>query len=179
MPDYTPYFHVQFFPMRQLLILLFILPLTALSAQDGGMNNARLDTILRSLPLTLEGQPGRWEFTLAETQMLCLTDEKHDRMRIIAPVKLIAEASGEEIRDCMEANFHSALDVKYAIADDLIWVAFIHPLSPLTDEQFIDAITQVRSAVVTFGTTYTSTDLVFPGGRKAPEKPAKKPLQKL
>ena len=83
-------------------------------------------------------------------------------MRIITPVRKLEEASAEEFYKCMEANFHTALDVKYAIADEMIWVAFIHPLSPLQDHQLLDAVAQVRSAAVTYGTVYTSTDLVFP-----------------
>ncbi len=59
-------------------------------------------------------------------------------------------------------NFHSALDVRYAESDGVMWVAFIHPLKELSKEQVEDAIRQVFAANLTFGTTYTSTDLVFP-----------------
>jgi len=72
----------------------------------------------------------------------------------------------------MEANFHTALDVKYAVADGMIWVAYIHSLSPLTDDQLISALGQVRSAAITYGTIYTSTDLVFPKANE--EKRAEK-----
>ncbi|MEM6772878.1 MAG: hypothetical protein AAF597_20030, partial [Bacteroidota bacterium] len=134
-----------------------------LSAQD--MNNARLDSIFHAVMDTVIGEAGRWELSLAEVKMLVLTDETHDRMRIISPVRRVEDATPEEIFACMEANFHSALDVKYALSDDLIWVAYIHPLSPLRDGQLIDAIAQVRSAALTYGTLYTSTDLVFPGSK--------------
>ncbi len=142
---------------------------TCVLAQN--MDNARLDSLFRTYAQEVSGGPGSWELTVGETKMLCITDEGHDRMRIITPVRRLEEASADEFYKCMEANFHSALDVKYAVADDMIWVAFIHPLSPLRDGQLLDALAQVRSAAVTYGTVYTSTDLVFPksGDPKAGE----------
>ena len=156
---------------KSLFILLLSLP-AFLPAQ--AMNNARLDSIFHTVLDTVTGAPGRWELTLAETKMLCLTDETHDRMRIITPVRLLEEATPKEVLSCLEANFHTALDVKYAIADDMIWVAFIHPLSPLTDRQLLDAMAQVRSAAITYGTIYTSTDLVFPKQKDVEERERKK-----
>lgn len=159
--------------MRSLFfILLFCTCGPALMAQE--MDNNRLDSIFHAVLDTVTGAPGRWELTLAETKMLCLTDETHDRMRIITPVRLLEEATSQEVLSCLEANFHTALDVKYAIADGMIWVAFIHPLSPLQDGQLIDALAQVRSAAVTYGTIYTSTDLVFPKQKDVEERKRKK-----
>lgn len=134
-----------------------------LTAQD--MNNARLDSLLHLVVDTIVGGEGRWELKLPQINMLVITDEAHDRMRIISPVRNIEDASPEEIFACMEANFHSALDVKYALSDQVIWVAFIHPLSPLSDGQLLDALRQVRAATLTYGTLYSSTDMVFPGSQ--------------
>ena len=147
---------------RILLIICTFWAITSTAAQD--MSNARLDSLLKEyIPLAqLEGTLGSWQIALEETIMLCITDEGHDRMRIISPVIEVKSATSEQILACMEANFHTALDVKYAIADDVIWVAFIHPLRALQDDQFLDALAQVRSAAITFGSSYTSTDLVFP-----------------
>ena len=159
--------------MRTLLLLLLLCTCgPALMAQN--MNNARLDSIFTSVLDSVTGAPGRWELTLAETKMLCLTDERHDRMRLITPVRALEDATPEEVFSCMEANFHTALDVKYAVADGMIWVAYIHPLSPLTDAQLLDALAQVRSAALTYGTIYTSTDLVFPKQRDIEERERKK-----
>lgn len=159
--------------MRTLLLSLLLCTCgLALNAQQ--MNNVRLDSIFQSVLDTVTGEPGRWELTLAETKMLCLTDERHDRMRIITPVQTLEDATPEEVFACMEANFHTALDVKYAVADGMIWVAYIHPLSPLTDEQLLNALAQVRSAAVTYGTIYTSTDLVFPKPEEIKEREEKK-----
>jgi len=162
--------------MRPLLSSIFLFLITSLSAQE--MNNAMLDSLFRTHTDSVVGSAGQWEIYLAETTMFCITDERHDRMRIITPVKPVDAATPAEIMDCMEANFHTALDVKYAIADDILWVAFIHPLSPLREDQVIDALAQVRSAYLTFGTLYTSTDLVFPKSEKEVEAGETKPKTK-
>lgn len=162
--------------MRALSLLAFLLfSPVFLSAQV--MDNARMDSIFRVVLDSVTGAPGRWELTIGDFKMLCLTDESHNRMRIVTPVQRLEDATPEEIYQCLEANFHTALDVKYAIADEMIWVAFIHPLGSLQDDQLIDALKQVRSAALTYGTIYTSTDLVFPKpeGEKKPKPKTKEP----
>lgn len=144
-----------------LIVLLVFSGLnTTVSAQE--MNNIQLERVFKIVSDTVIGTAGRWEIWVGETPLLCLTDEFHNRMRIISPIKKVEEAGKEEILKCMEANFHTALDVKYAISDDVIWAAFIHPLKELTDEQVVDAMAQVYAAVLTYGTSYTSTNLTFP-----------------
>jgi hypothetical protein len=44
------------------------------------------------------------------------------------------------------------------------------------DHQVLDAINQVYAAGATFGTTYSSTNLVFPGNTKKKEEPKRKKL---
>ena len=79
------------------------------------------------------------------------------------------------LRKSLEANFHSALDVKYAISDDVMWSIFVHPLRELTENQLINALSQVYQAAETFGTSFSSTGLIFPENIRDPEEenPAK------
>ena len=119
---------------------------------------------------TMAGENGAWEFLVGDVKMICLTDETHNRMRIIAPIAEMKDITEEEISAAMEANFHSALDVRYAISDQIMWSAFIHPLRELSKNQVIDAISQVYSSTLTFGSAYTSTDLVFPNSNEDSEK---------
>ncbi len=84
----------------------------------------------------------------------------------------------ELLLNSLVANFHTALDVKYAISDEILWSVFTHPLKELTQHQIEDAISQVYSANVTFGNTFTSTNLTFPGNTKKKEFP-KKPANEL
>ena len=126
------------------------------------MNNEKLEKIIYTLSDTLIGQEGQWQFLVGEVTMMCITDQNNNRMRIIAPIIESKALTAEDLNKCMEANFHSALDVKYAISDDILWVAYIHPLSELSKGQAIDAIKQVYAAAISYGTTYSSTHLTFP-----------------
>jgi hypothetical protein len=90
-----------------------------------------------------------------------MVDERFDRMRIIAPIAEIEEVT-DEVRDaCLEANFHTALDARYATSDGVLYAAFIHPLASLDAELAESALHQVASLVETFGTTFSSGSLVF------------------
>jgi len=61
----------------------------------------------------------------------------------------------------MNSNFHLALDARYAVSDDVLYAAFIHPLSSLCKEDFESALKQVYNLVATFGKTYSSGQLEF------------------
>ncbi len=156
---------------RILIVGILIFSTLGLVAQEN-MNNQKLGTILYVMSDTIAGNLGAWQFIVNGVPMLCFTDEVNNRMRIISPVKKVEELTDEEMKASMEANFHSALDVRYAIAEDLVWVAFIHPLAELTKEQAVDAVKQVYNAVMTFGASYSSTELVFPKSKE--EEPERK-----
>ncbi|MCB0643919.1 MAG: hypothetical protein KDC44_19865 [Phaeodactylibacter sp.] len=162
--------------MRRFLFGLLLCSAFVFSAQGQTMNNERLGKILHSVSDSLEGEAGNWQFFIQGQIMICLTDEGFNRMRIISPVVMIEEVSPDELMACMEANFHTALDVKYAVSEGILWSVFIHPLKELTRAQAIDAVQQVYNAVATFGTSYNSTHLVFP--KREPEEPPGKKLPK-
>lgn len=125
------------------------------------MDLDELEQVLHRVADEVEGDEGRWQLRLGEVALACMTDLRFDRMRIIAPIAELEEIN-DEIRDaCLEANFHTALDARYATSDGVLYAAFIHPLSPLDAEQAESAIRQVASLVETFGTTFSSGALVF------------------
>lgn len=128
------------------------------------MNNQKLEELLIKNTDSIQGSAGRWQILLKERSMIVLTDETNDRMRIVAPIIEAAKLDEDLLLDCLTANFHSALDVKYAISDGVLWSVYIHPLSPLSDWEVESAIKQVHAAATTFGTTFSSTPLLF-GGR--------------
>ncbi|MBT8220229.1 MAG: YbjN domain-containing protein [Bacteroidia bacterium] len=154
--------------MKYLLILLFCTMTQVGVAQD--MDNPQLEKVLLSMSDSLSGSPGQWRFKIGEMWLMCITDESFNRMRIITPIIEVGKMESGEMEKCMSANFHSALDVKYCIAEGLLWSAYIHPLKELTPDQIKDAIKQVYTASMTFGTTYNSTDLVFPTEVPPPKK---------
>ena len=152
--------------VQRLLIILLLFSASVIQLQAQTMTNTKLEKIISSVSDTIIGQNGAWEFRIGDLPMLCITDENHNRMRIIAPIAEMKDITVEQMKTAMEANFHSALDVKYAISDEVMWAAYIHPLKQLQNEQTLDAIRQVYNAVLTFGTSYTSTELSFPKRKK-------------
>lgn len=126
------------------------------------MDNKKLDAIFHALIEDIKGSHGHWQFILDETQIICLTDELHNRMRFMAPIIEVSKMTDAEMTACLQANFHTALDVKYAISDDVLWVVFMHPLRELTKDQVEDAIQQVYAGAQNFGTSYSSSNLYFP-----------------
>ena len=143
-----------------LLLLICTLGATTTKAQD--MDNEKLQAIIYTLSDEMEGEAGRWQFVVDSTIFICLTDKLHNRMRIISPVSQMTDITEEQLMRCMEANFHSALDGRYAVSDGILWSAFIHPLRELTKDQVRSAISQVYSCAKTFGTVYSSGTLSFP-----------------
>ena len=147
------------------------------------MTNEILGEIITKEADTIVGVLGNWQFVYKETPMLCVTDASNNRMRIIAPITESQNLDEDLLLDSMTANFHSALDVKYAISNGILWSAFVHPLKELTTEQVESAVSQVYLAAKTFGTTFSSTELLFGAGAlekegKVEEKPKIEKLKK-
>ncbi|MEE2984315.1 MAG: hypothetical protein VX929_13575 [Pseudomonadota bacterium] len=106
-------------------ILLLVLPLMV--SADGetpdGMNNQRIGELLANLNLDLSGGAGFWRLVLDGRNVMVITDENADRMRIIVPVTAAEVVSEDLLVRVMQANFDSALDARYAIAKDTLWSA--------------------------------------------------------
>ena len=128
------------------------------------MDNQHLQTLIQGIASDVEGEPGFWKFELEGYQTMIITDESADRMRIIVPIANMDEIDDEQLHRLMQANFDSALDARYSTAKGVLWSAYIHPLSRLTDDQFVDALAQTVNLAATFGTSYSSGSLIFGGG---------------
>ena len=133
------------------------------------MNNLKMGEILEQIGDKVEGVSGNWQVTYGEQILFILTDETNNRMRIFTPIADQKDIGAEELATMLEANFHAALDAKYALYGGFVVSLFTHPLQELTDYQFKDAVKQVAVAGQNFGTTYSSTDLIFGGGRTEEE----------
>jgi len=157
-------------------LLLFMLCFTVFSQE---MTNEKLGEIITKSADSVQGELGRWQFKIQSTIFIVITDVNNNRMRIISPIADTVSLEKEMLENALIANFHSALDVKYAISDGVLWSAYIHPLKELTEQQAKDAISQVYYANVNFGTTYASTSLIFPGRtqEESEEKPEKKKIK--
>ena len=155
---------------RTVILSGFLCVLATVMVSGQGMDNVTLYKILDSVTESLEGSEGMWQIEYSDRTMLVITDEKHDRMRIITPVDLVDEVTPDQMENAMIANFHSVLDVRYAVSDDILWAAFLHPLTSVSEDEVRDALLQVYRAAETFGSTYSSTELIFPGSSGSEEK---------
>lgn len=131
---------------------------------SAAMNQAELEAALHALDPDAKGFGGAVHFKIDGLELACISDVTHDRMRIISPVVPISALTGEQLAAILNANFHSALDVRYGTSEGILYAAFIHPLSPLTTVELNSAIRQVSSLVRTFGTTYSSGELLYGDG---------------
>lgn len=161
--------------MKKLLpFFVLILSFQTISAQE--MNLKKLDTILTQISDSIVSNKSQWRFNIKQVPFICIADSIHNRMRIISPIADSNRLTDKLRTAALMANFHTALDVKYAISDNVLWVAFIHPLKELSEKQLLDAISQVYYGNINFGTTFSSTSLVFPGRKPTKEKPKKKKI---
>ncbi|NAS12108.1 hypothetical protein GTQ38_08860 [Flavobacteriaceae bacterium R33] len=140
------------------------------------MDPAQLENLITSVSDTLQTNGNALQFLYKERMLICIYDENANRMRIISPIVEREQLEEDQLLNALVANFHSALDVKYALSDEIIWSVFTHPLRELSDHQVLDAIEQVYLAAFTFGTSYSSTNLVFPGNSGKKEKPRPKKI---
>jgi len=146
--------------------LLLPLFLFSVNVHSQKMSNKKLGKILTEVTDSISGTDGYWQASYKEMILIVITDENHNRMRMITPIAYVKDLDEENITKALEANFHSALDVKYAISDSLMWTVFIHPLKELSEDQIKDGISQLFYSAVTFGGSYSSTDLVFPAKKE-------------
>jgi len=135
------------------------------------MSNIKLQTIYTAVSDSIKGDLGSWQFYVKDIPVISITDENYNRMRIISPIVDSKSLNEELTKAALVANFHTALDVKYAVSDGILWSVFIHPLKELTEAQVKDAVSQVYQANINFGTTFSSTSLVFPGKLSEEEPP--------
>ncbi|MBS9463676.1 hypothetical protein KIM67_14750 [Flagellimonas sp. 389] len=161
------------------LFLVFLLYVFANSVHSQEMTADGLHDIIVKQADTVKTNGNSYHFSIKKVVLICVFDENANRMRIISPIVKRERIGEEELLNAMVANFHSALDVKYALSDEIIWSVFTHPLKELSEHQVEDAIKQVYAAALTFGGSYSSTDMVFPGNTKKIEKPKPQVLKKI
>lgn len=147
--------------MRWISLCLFLCLVGSLSAQND-MNNRKLRKILQAEAEAIQGKLGRWELLLDQRLVMVITDDEADRMRIFTPVIPEDEIADEELRNMLIANFHTALDAKYCLFEGFVISIYTHPLKALRKEQVQDALRQVVTLADNFGTTYSSSEFVFP-----------------
>ena len=155
---------------RGILAAALVCGLAACTTAGSGpaMTRERMEAIIAESSTDFGGRPGAVEFRIDGVPMACVSDLDHDRMRLIAPIVEESRLTPQQRSLMLIANFHSALDARYATSRGVVYAAFLHPLSPLSERELRSALRQVAALARSFGTTYSSGQLVY-GGAPAGE----------
>jgi len=156
-----------------LIICIAVLPASSLASLDSDrqltrftpMTQDKMEALIRATGNNVEGSASNVQFEYGSVRMACISDIRHDRMRIISPVANEADLTADQLRILLAANFHLTLDARYASSNGVLYAAFIHPLSSLHEKEFLAALQQVSQLVKNFGTSYSSGELTFGGNQ--------------
>ena len=129
------------------------------------MTSSAIGKLLDSYLTELEGEDGFWRGMRQDIQVFVLSDDSHDRMRIMAPIGELKELDPKVLQLLLEANYDRALDAKYALRGKEVWSVSVHPLATLAPDDFASFLDQVVRLVKNTGSTYASSDLVFGAGQ--------------
>lgn len=149
-------------------ILIFCLAIFAmpLSAQDvePAMTSERMSAILLAIDPDAVQRGITTELSIDDVPIMVIVDERSDRMRAMVPIRSADGIEPEELQRMMQANFDTALDARYAVAQGRVWGVFIHPLSPLKREQLLSGLIQTVNVARSYGQAYTGGAQHFGGG---------------
>ena len=136
-----------------------------------------MENVLGALDPNVERAGAAFRLTVEDVPVLIVTDARADRMRAMVPIRSAEGVSDADMLRMMQANFDSALDARYAVAEGRVWAVFIHPLSPLRPEQLISGIGQTVNTALSYGTLFSSGAGQFGRGDSAGEQ--RKLLERL
>ena len=128
------------------------------------MTLTRMGEIVQALDAEAELVGAGFALTIDDIPVLIVTDIRANRMRAMVPIRSADGMSDEELLRVMQANFDSALDARYAIANGRLWGVFIHPFAQLEKNQLISGIAQTVNVAKTYGTLYSGGAAQFGAG---------------
>jgi hypothetical protein len=149
--------------MLHTFALIFALATPAF-AQDAAMTPERLVDIILALDPDAAINANGIELTIEDIPVLVVMAPNADRMRAMVPIASVEDVTPEEMNRMMQANFDTALDARYAVAQGRVWGIFIHPLGALERAEFLSGLAQTVNLARTYGTLYSGGAQVFGGG---------------
>ncbi|PWJ16216.1 hypothetical protein [Jannaschia seohaensis] len=150
--------------LRAFVLALLFAGTAAAQEVPADMTLDRMEAVLTRLDPATERAGVAFRLTVEDVPLIVITDPRADRMRAMVPIRSAEGLTPEDLRRMMQANFDSALDARYAVAEGRLWAVYIHPLSPLRDDQLISGIGQVVNVALTYGTLYSSGGAQFGRG---------------
>ena len=154
--------------LRALIFCLLAFP-SASFAQEAAppMTMSRMFEVAQALDPEALARPNGIEMTIEDVPVLIVADPVANRMRAMVPIRLAEEMTAEELVRVMQANFDTALDARYALANGRLWGVFIHPLTQLERDQLISGIAQTVNIANSYGTLYSGGAAQFGSGDSA------------
>ncbi|MEM9786553.1 MAG: hypothetical protein AAFY14_13500 [Pseudomonadota bacterium] len=138
-----------------LIALLTPLSVTAQEAEPH-MTLPRMAEIVLALDPEARTASNSFEFQIDDIPVLIVFDVRANRMRAMVPIRSAEGMTLEEMQRVMQANFDSALDARYAVANGRLWGIFLHPFKELERDQLISGLAQTVNVAKTYGTLYSS-----------------------
>lgn len=124
----------------------------------------RLAAIVEVIDADVIAQGPTLQFTIQDIPVMIIADATNDRMRAMVPIASAEGLTPQDLLRMMQANFDTALDARYAVANGRLWGVFIHPLAPLEKDQLISALVHTVNVARSYGQTYSGGAQVFGGG---------------
>ncbi|MBL4626761.1 MAG: hypothetical protein JKY00_01750 [Roseicyclus sp.] len=131
---------------------------------ETAMTFDRLAAILTAVDGDAVVEPGGISLTIASVPVTVIVDQRANRMRVLVPISSADSLGEDELMRLLQANFDTALDARYAVANGRLWSTFMHPFAELQTEQLISGVAQTVTLAQTYGDTYTSGAIMFGGG---------------
>lgn len=131
---------------------------------EPAMSMQRLAEIVQAIDPEAKAQNNALQLTIADVPVLIIADPLADRMRAMVPIRSADGLDAKELMRLMQANFDTALDARYAVAQGRLWGVFIHPLSPLNKDQLLSGLAQTVGIAQSYGTSYSGGAMHFGGG---------------
>lgn len=157
--------------MRKIIVLIALISGSQFGAANesepvgtghAAMTRSVLHTVIARYGTGMKEDRGLVQFIYNDAPLLCICDPEHDRMRLVSPVLELKDVRTGQMAKMMEANFHTALDARYATSNGIVYAVYVHPLSTLTEKMVHSAMAQVSILRNTFGSSYHSGNLAFP-----------------
>ena len=151
--------------IRSLALVVFLLPLSVQAQEaEPHMTLPRMAEIVLALDPDAQISGPGFSLVIDDIPVLIVTDLGANRMRAMVPIRSADTMTPEEMQRVMQANFDSALDARYAVAQGQLWGVYLHPFKELERDQFISGVAQTVNVAKTYGSLYSSGAGQFGGG---------------
>ena len=149
-------------------------PLPSQISREGDMTLDKMRTLIKRLDEdAVEARPGTFLFLVNDYEVSIFSSVPANRMRVMVRIRDADKLEKKDLLRILQANLDAALDARYAIGRGSLWSVFIHPLSNLHPKQFLEGVGATVNLAATYGSTFTSGQVVFGAARQQRHHSAK------